>query len=177
MRRRRERAAPSRRWELRFGRQLDVQAASSTKCDFSLKGRAQAGYSGTISFCIPCCPLGEPEGTRGTDLGRLSQSSGLNHALLRTYYVLSGFPDSSVGKESTCNAGDLGSILGLGRSPREGKGYPLQYSGLDSSMDCIATGLQSQTQLNSFHFQRPCICSYRAVILRLYRTSSHWRAC
>ena len=39
-----------------------------------------------------------------------------------------GFPDSSVGKESTCNAGDPGSIPGLGRSPAEGIGYPLQYS-------------------------------------------------
>ena len=41
----------------------------------------------------------------------------------------------SVSKESTCNAGDLGSILGLGRSPREGNGYPLQYSCLENSMD------------------------------------------
>jgi len=39
-----------------------------------------------------------------------------------------GFPDSSVGKESTCNAGDPGSIPGSGRAPGEGKGYPLQYS-------------------------------------------------
>ena len=39
-----------------------------------------------------------------------------------------GFPDSSVGKESTCNAGDAGSIPGLGRSPGEGIGYPLWYS-------------------------------------------------
>ena len=39
-----------------------------------------------------------------------------------------GFPDSSVGKESTCNAGDPGSIPGSGRSPGEGMGYPLQYS-------------------------------------------------
>ena len=38
------------------------------------------------------------------------------------------FPDSSVGKESTCNAGDPGSILGSGRSAGEGRGYPLQYS-------------------------------------------------
>ena len=42
-----------------------------------------------------------------------------------------GFPDSSVGKESPCNAGDLCSIPGLGKSPGEGKGYPLQYSGLE----------------------------------------------
>ena len=43
----------------------------------------------------------------------------------------------SAGKESTYNAGDLGSIPGLGRFPGEGKGYPLQYSGLENSMDCI----------------------------------------
>ena len=48
-----------------------------------------------------------------------------------------GFPDSSVDRESACNAGDLGSIPGLGRSPGEGKGNPLQYSGLENSMDCI----------------------------------------
>ena len=42
---------------------------------------------------------------------------------------------SSAGKESACNAGDLGSIPGLGRSPGEEKGYPLQYSGLENSMD------------------------------------------
>ena len=41
----------------------------------------------------------------------------------------------SAGQESACNAGDLGSIPGLGRSPEEGNGYPLQYSGLENSMD------------------------------------------
>ena len=46
-------------------------------------------------------------------------------------------PGGSAGKESACNAGDLGSIPGLGRSPGEGKGYPRQYSGLENSMDCI----------------------------------------
>ena len=47
----------------------------------------------------------------------------------------SGFPDSSVGKEFACNAGDLGSIHGLGRSPEKGKACPLQLSGLENSMD------------------------------------------
>ena len=47
-----------------------------------------------------------------------------------------GFPDGSDGKESTSNVGDLGSIPGLGRSPGEVKGYPLQYSCLENSMDC-----------------------------------------
>ena len=45
------------------------------------------------------------------------------------------FPDCSVGKESACNVGDLDSIPGLGRSPGEGTGYPLQYTGLENSMD------------------------------------------
>ena len=48
-----------------------------------------------------------------------------------------GFPDSSIGKESACNAGDLGLIPGLGRSPGEGKDYSLQYSGLENSLDFI----------------------------------------
>ena len=48
-----------------------------------------------------------------------------------------GFPFGSAGKEAACNEGDLGSIPGLGRSPGDGKGYPLQYSGLENSMDCI----------------------------------------
>ena len=51
------------------------------------------------------------------------------------------FPCGSAGKESACNAGDLGSNPGLGRSPGEGKGYPLQYSGLENSMGCIVRGI------------------------------------
>ena len=50
-------------------------------------------------------------------------------------YLLSGFPDGSEGKESTCSTGDLGLILGLGRSPGEGNGNPLQYSCLENPMD------------------------------------------
>ena len=62
-----------------------------------------------------------------------------------------GFPDSSVGKETACSSGDLGSIPGLGRFPGEGKGYPLQYSGLENSMDCIVHGVaKSQTRLSDF---------------------------
>ena len=60
---------------------------------------------------------------------------------LTTTFANVGFPDSSVGKESTCNAGDPGSIPGLGRSPGEDKGYPIQYSGLENSMDCIVHGV------------------------------------
>ena len=55
--------------------------------------------------------------------------------------IFLGFPGGSVGKESTCNVGDLGLIPGLGKSPGEGKGYPLQYSGLENSMDCTGHGV------------------------------------
>ena len=66
--------------------------------------------------------------------------------------VLLGLPCGSAGEESTCNVGDLGLIPGLGRSPGEGKGYPIQYSGLENSMDCIVHGVaKSQRQLSDFH--------------------------
>ena len=64
-----------------------------------------------------------------------------------------GFPRSSVGKKSACNAGDPGSIPGLGRSLGEGIGYPLQYSGLKNSMDYIVHGVtKSWTLPSDFHF-------------------------
>ena len=57
------------------------------------------------------------------------------------------------GKESACSVGDLGSIPGLGRSPGGGKGYPLQYFGLENSMDCVVHEVaKSQTQLSKFLF-------------------------
>ena len=66
-------------------------------------------------------------------------------------YIL-GFPGGSAGKESAYNAGDLGSIPGLGRSPGEGKGYPLQYSGLENSMDYTVHGVaKSRTRLSDLY--------------------------
>ena len=67
-----------------------------------------------------------------------------------------GFPCGSAGKESACNVGDLGSIPGLGRSPgerRKEKGYSLQYSSLENSIDYIVHGVtKSRTRLSDFHF-------------------------
>ena len=55
--------------------------------------------------------------------------------------------------------GDLGLIPGLGRSPEEGKDYPLPYSGLENSMDCIVHEVaKSRARLNDFHFSR---CGYK----------------
>ena len=70
--------------------------------------------------------------------------------------VLVGFPYGSADKESCLQCGlqhrDLGLIPGLGRSPGEGKGYPLQYSGLENSMDCIVHGVaRSRTRLSDLN--------------------------
>ena len=81
------------------------------------------------------------------------------------------FPSGSVGKESACNAGDPGLIPGLGRSPGEGKGYPLQYSGLENSMDYTVCGVtKSWTRLSNFHFHwwisgKESTCQYRAGLI------------
>ena len=77
-----------------------------------------------------------------------------------------GFPCGSAGKESACNVGDLSAIPELGRSPGEGKGYPLQYSGLENSMDCIVHGVtKSWTQLSNFHF-------YFSMFQNMFRSST-----
>ena len=61
------------------------------------------------------------------------------------------FPGGSTGKESACDAGELAPISGLGRSLVAGNGYPLQYSGLENSMDCRVYGVaKSQTRLSDF---------------------------
>ena len=72
-----------------------------------------------------------------------------------------GLPYGSAGIESSCNAGDLGLIPGLGRSPGEGKAYPRQYSSLGNSMDCIIHGVaKNQTQLSYFHLNEMIFVFY-----------------
>ena len=72
--------------------------------------------------------------------------------------VFLGFPCDSAGKEPACNMGDLGLSPRLGRSPGEWNSYPLQYSGLELSMDCTVHGVaKSWTLLSDFHF--PAVCS------------------
>ena len=73
-----------------------------------------------------------------------------------------GFPCGSADKESSSNAGDLGSIPELGRSPGEGKGYPLQYSDLENSMDYIYSPWgrkeSDMTEQLSHHFIHVTTC-------------------
>ena len=81
---------------------------------------------------------------------RMTESS--NIICLHVVLTL-GFPSGSAGKESAFSARDLGLIPGLGRSPGEGKGYPLQYCDLENSMHCIVHGVaNSQRRLSDFHF-------------------------
>ena len=83
------------------------------------------------------------------------------------------FSCGSAGKEYAGNVGDLGLIPGLGRSPGEGKGYPLQYSGLENPMDCIVHGVtKSWTRLkDSLHFrankERIQSCIFKVMFLLL----------
>ena len=68
-------------------------------------------------------------------------------------YKFPELPRWLIGKESACCAGDMGSSHGPGRSPGEGNGYSLQYSGLGNSKDCIHHGVaKSQTRFRDFHF-------------------------
>ena len=80
---------------------------------------------------------------------------------ISVYNTYMGFPGGSGGKESACYAGDLGSIPGLGRSPREGQGYPFPYSGLENYMDHIVHRFtKSQTQLSDFHASHGILISH-----------------
>ena len=83
-----------------------------------------------------------------------------------THSSILGFRCGSVGKESTCSVGGLGLISALERSPGEGEGYPLQYSGLENSMNCIVRGVaKSQTQLSDFHSQQQNVLIFKNKIL------------
>ena len=128
-------------------------------CHFLLQCRKVKSESEVAQWCLTLCdPMdhnlpgscqwdfpGESTGVECHCLLQLHSLSMYNtkdqHKLKQTKQ-LKGFPCASAGKESTCNAGDLGSIPELGRFPGGEKGYPLQYSGLENSMDCIVHGAQ-----------------------------------
>ena len=94
--------------------------------------------------------------------------------VLVVYFIYSSmymFPCGSAGKESACNARDLGLIPGLGRSPGKGKGYPLQCSGLENSMDCIVHGVaKSWTQLSDFQKKK---CVYVTLKFIFFMVKKH----
>ena len=124
--------------------------------------------SNHLILCRPLLLPGLPQWLRGREstcnAGDVVPSLGPEDRLgeeIQPTPVFLGFPGGSAGKESACNVGDLGSIPGLGRSPGVGNVYPLQYSGLENSMDCIVHEvIKSWTRLNDFPFhQYSCLKS------------------
>ena len=116
-----------------------------------------APHSSTLAWKIPW--MEEPGGLQSMGSHRVGHdwSDLAAAAAAAPTPVFLAFLYGSAGKESTCNVGDLGLIPGLGRSPGEGKGYPLQYSGLENSMDPIVHRVaNSQTRLSDFHFLFHC---------------------
>ena len=89
-----------------------------------------------------------------------------------------GFPGGSDGKESACNAGDMGLIPGLGRSPGEGNDYPLQYSGLENSMDrgtwqaTVHGVTKNWTRLSNFHY---VIKQVTSTLATSCEELTHWK--
>ena len=124
--------------------------------------------SNHLILCRPLLLPGLPQWLRGREstcnAGDVVPSLGPEDRLgeeIQPTPVFLGFPGGSAGKESACNVGDLGSIPGLGQSPGVGNVYPLQYSGLENSMDCIVHEvIKSWTRLNDFPFhQYSCLKS------------------
>ena len=135
-----------------WGRSSLIQLSNFTfTFHFHALEKEMTTHSSVLAWRIP--GTGEPGGLPsmgshrvGHDWSDLAAAAGISS--------LVGFPCGSVDKESACNAGDLGSVPGLGRSPGEWKGYPLQYSGLENSIDCIVHEVRkSQTRLSDFHFR------------------------
>ena len=87
---------------------------------------------------------------------------------------LNSCPCGLAAKETACNAGDLGSIPELGRSPGEGNSYPLQYSGLENSMDCNSWGHKESdtTEQLSLH-----LLQYWSTILFVFHPAQHFTWC
>ena len=77
--------------------------------------------------------------------------------IINTVLCYMGFPCGSGGEESACNVGDLGSIPGLGRPSGEGKGYPLQYSGLGKFHGLYSPWGHKESDTTDFHFHFHCV--------------------
>ena len=95
--------------------------------------KGMATHSSTLAWRISWTE--EPRRLQSMGMQRVGYNGANNIS-----YFNKGFPGGSAGKESICNAGNLGLIPGLGGSPGEGNSYPVQYSGIENSMDCIIHG-------------------------------------
>ena len=129
----------------------------------NLKTTTTKNHNKTMGF--PDSSVGKESACDAGDPGSIPGSGRKRDSLPTPVFL--GFACGSADKESTCNAGDLSSIPGLGRFPGEGKDYPLQYSGLKNSMDCIVHGVaKSQTRLS--HFQKKAMLTLKTAYLIPY---------
>ena len=136
-----------------------------------------AHFSEPFPALVSCAPgrfslhVGHHRNECASSLGVLVRV--LNPASWKNAPKLISLPCGSAGKDSACNAGDLGSIPGLGRSPGEGKGYPLQYSGLEDSMDYSPWGHKEldMTERLTFTLLSPFIQLYDLGLLTKYSLS------
>ena len=138
-------------------------------------GRSSGGEHNPLQYsCLENPWTEEPGGLSSIGLQRAGhdwRDLAAHEANIWLLQHVFGFPCGSAGKESTCSTGDLGSIPRLGRSPGEGKGYPLQYFGLENSMDCIVHGVpKSWTWLGNFHFHN-IYESVKSAIIKYHRLS------
>ena len=132
-----------------------------------MKSGGQALYIGVICLHIELCGIFRnfypPTQAWIRDVWTIIRLQWV-HVCLCHFPSYWGFSDSSVGKESACSAGDPCSIPGSGRSTGKGKGYPLQYSGLENSMDWIVHGVAKRwTRLSNFHFLSLSSCVTEAL--------------
>ena len=98
-------------------------------------------------------------------------SSNKCNSIMNCYRLSLGFPCSSASKESACNAGDLGLIPGLGRSPAEGKAYPLQHYGLENSMACSPWGLNESNTMEQLSLSQVIT---KLIIMKLHMRYYYW---
>ena len=104
-------------------------------------------------FCDPMDRCPPSSSVHGISQAKILQWVAIFFSRGSSRPVFLGFSGGSAGKETACSVGDLDLIPRLGRSPGEGNGSPLQYSGLENSMDCIVHGVaKSRTHLSDFHF-------------------------
>ena len=126
-------ASRQRRWWTGVPKNLlELDPSQSTKLEFTLSKDSQVIGLHFSLRGFPDSSAGKESTCNAEDPGSIP---GSGRSALPTPMFL-GFLSGSAGKESPCNEGDLGSIPGLGRSPGEGNDYPLQYSGLENTMDC-----------------------------------------
>ena len=134
------------RLQTMVSRRVGHDWATSHSLHFHASEKELATHSSVLALRIP--GMGEPGGL--PSMGSHKVGHDWSDSAAATVFRV--FPGGSAGKESSYSLGDLGSIPGLGRSPGEGKGYPLQYSSLDNSTDSIVNGVaKSQTGLSNFH--------------------------